>query len=49
MQWLVKKFVFLIRQKVMVRIDTQITKNDVKRVKYSSNGKDYGVLVVDIC
>jgi hypothetical protein len=49
MKWLVKKSVFRIRQKVMVRIDTQITKNDVRRVKYSSNGMDFGVLVVAIC
>jgi hypothetical protein len=49
MKWLVKKSVFRIRQKVMVRIDTQITKNDVRRVKYLSNGMDFGVLVVAIC
>jgi hypothetical protein len=33
----------------MVRVDTQIIKNDVKRVKYSLDGKDFGVLAVDIC
>jgi hypothetical protein len=29
--------------------DIQIIKNDVRHVKYSSNGKDFGALAVDIC
>jgi hypothetical protein len=33
----------------MEGVDIQIIKNDVRHVKYSSNGKDFGVLVVDIC
>jgi len=33
----------------MERVDIQIIKNDVRHVKYLSNGKDFGVLVVDIC
>jgi hypothetical protein len=48
-QWLVGKFVFFIRHKIMERVDIQIIKNDVRHVKYSSNGKGFGVLVVDIC
>jgi hypothetical protein len=33
----------------MVGADILIIKKDVRHVKYSSNGKDFGVLVVDIC
>jgi hypothetical protein len=47
--WLVRKFAFLIRHRLMVGVDIQIIKNDVRHVKYSSNGKDFGVLVVDTC
>jgi hypothetical protein len=41
--------VFFIRHKIMERVDIQIIKNDVRHVKYLSNGKGFGVLVVDIC
>ena len=44
-----KEICLFIKQKVMVRIDIQIIKNDVKFVKYLSNGKELGVLVVDTC
>jgi hypothetical protein len=33
----------------MVGAGIPIIKNDVRHVKYSSNGKDFGVLVADIC
>jgi hypothetical protein len=33
----------------MVGADILIIKNDVRHVKYLSNGKDFGVLVVDTC
>jgi len=49
MQWLVRNFAFLTRRKLMVGADIQIIKNDVRHVKYLSNGKDFGVLVVDTC
>jgi hypothetical protein len=29
--------------------DIQIIKNDARHVKYLSNGKDFGALVVDTC
>ena len=49
MSWLVRKFAFLIRHRLMVGADIQIIKNDVRHVKYSSNGRDFGVLVVGTC
>jgi hypothetical protein len=49
MQWLVRKFAFLIRHRLMVGAGIPIIKNDVRHVRYLSNGKDFGVLVVDTC
>jgi len=34
-------------QKPLAQEDMPLDKEDVKFVKYSSNGKDFGVLVVD--
>jgi hypothetical protein len=34
---------------VMKVVDMNVVKNDAINVKYLSNGKDFGVHVVDIC
>jgi len=49
MSWLVRKFAFLIRHKLMEGAGIQIIKNDVRHVRYLSNGRDFGVLVVGTC
>ena len=48
-KWFVKKFALSIKQKIMGRTDIQIIKKDVKFVRFSSNGKERGVLVADTC
>ena len=36
-------------KKLLVEVGMLMGKKDVKYVKFLSNGKEYGVLVVDIC
>ena len=45
-----KKFVrSSVQKKLLVEVGMLLGKKDVKYVKFLSNGKEYGVLVVDIC